>query len=325
MKKDNNTSTCNKNTAFYTPIKIKDKDKLINRDKYYFKINKIYFHSDYLNKIKNNNKYSINEIKARNQTSKTSRIFKMKMLINESLNKKKRKSFSIKSDLNINKYNKEKNINMTEIKKHKSNNDLREKKLFTYNFVKDTQRFHCSTIFFKRENKNKSHNKSNFDLAFFSNILKDDDKSNNFIKNKKLKKFLFKNKLEINTNNNSKYKKVPNIISKLKVSKTENKKITNDDINNFNKTKINVKLKKKLIDSPDSLFYYIYNYVNDKKNNIEQKIYYSKIDIEKKFRFYKKDLEKLEQRTNFEVYNLKRQIVPEQINNKKLPNFLSDI
>ena len=32
----------------------------------------------------------------------------------------------------------------------------------------------------------------------------------------------------------------------------------------------------------------------------------------KKFRYFKKGLEKLEQRTNFEIFNLQRQIIPEQ-------------
>ena len=327
MNEDHISYSNNSKTAVYTPIKIKGRENLAHKNKLFFNKNAVFIYSDYLNQnnknsIKSNNKYSINEIKERNKSSKTSRIYKMKNFLNDKTNKKERKSFSIKCNLNKSKYNSEKIMNNSEMKKFRSNNNIKEKNLFTYNFVKDSQRVHCSTIIF--QNTNKSYNKSNLELENFSNILIDADKSNNFKENKKLKKILFKKKnlnknITINYLNN-------NNISKNKDSKIENNNYKKYYINSFNNTKFNLNLKKKLIDSPDSIFYYIYNFINDKKkeNNIDQKIYYSKIDIEKKFRFYKKDLEKLEQRTNFEVYYLKRQIIPQKIN-KRLPNFLSDI
>ena len=216
----------------------------------------------------------------------------------------KRKLFPIRNHINN---NNQLNCIITN-NRYRINNNLKEKRSFTYNFIKDTQRVHYSTIIWRKKNKNKKIlNKTNYDSTYFSNLYNKIQKSNNvksFNENKKIKNYFTKKSL----NNNC-------LRPKQYLIKYESNEKNNES--KYNKNSIyenSLKLKNKLIDSPDSLFYYIYNYINDKKNkdNLEQKIFYSKIDMKKKFKYYKKDLEKLEEGTNYEIYYLKRQVIPEQ-------------
>ena len=296
------------NIKMYTPIKIKKKENLKNIKNFIIKANTPYLYSNYL---KNNNK---NIIKSNNKFLKTDinkeknindNKIKIKALLNKNMDfLNKRKSFPIRNHINN---NNQLNCIITN-NRYRINNNLKEKRSFTYNFIKDTQRVHYSTIILRKKNKNKNIlNKTNYDLTYFSNLYNKTQKSNNtksFNENKKIKNYITKKIL-----NNNYLRPKQNLI------KYESNEKNNES--RYNKNSIyenSLKLKNKLIDSPDSLFYYIYNYINDKKNkdNLEKNIFYSKIDMKKKFKYYKKDLEKLEEGTNFEIYYLKRQVIPEK-------------
>ena len=326
----------NSNITMYTPIKIKNKDNLYNKNNLVLRPNTSFHNQYYLNQnnnnmIKSNNIFTKNKIKKNNLLS-NSNDFIINNLSNKKIgNMKKRKSLSIISNnINSNKSYKYKNKStnnfnlLSDMQRYKYNNNIKRKKLFTYNFNKDTQSIHCSTIIFKKKNKSTYHR--TYDSTDFLNLLNDSEKSRNLKdnKNKNLKKYYILNKSRTK-NMNNKYNKSSNVIKNLDINqKKREHSYNNNFFINLNNTNLNIK--KKLIDSPDSIFYYIYNYIHEKNNTdyLEQKIYFSKINMIKKFRHYKKDLEKLEQRTNFEVFNLKRQIIPGQ--DSKLPKkILSNI
>jgi hypothetical protein len=175
----------------------------------------------------------------------------------------------------------------------------------TYNFIKDSKCIEYSSSLIN-ENLN---NKKEYDSTLHSNALDKSKKSNSNTnkkcsknsKSKIMKKKCLKN-LSYKINKYEYIKKSePNTRPKSSICR---KRL------NFDK---NLKLKLKLLDCPDSFMYYIFRYAKDKQNedNIKHKIYYSKLNIIKKFRYFKKGLEKLEQRTHFELFNLQRQIVPE--------------
>ena len=311
MNEDNLSRNEQSNIKMYTPIKIKKNESKKVGKYYLFRINTPHIYSNYLNQynkniIKSNNKFS--EIKANNQKYKLSQNNKENTIrmsktnnINIDLN---RKSASI-NKINHNKKNYSVNLFTDNNQRYSNNRNYKTKNRFTYNFVKDTQRIHCSTVIFQRKikskNKNKnSLNKNKFHSTFISNLYIEPKNSENNNNSKILKKYLIKKELNCNHKNlNSNSKKSKN---KEKSSILKDEKMIN--------------FKNKLINSPDSIFYYIYKFINEKKNvdDLESKIYYSKINMQKKFRYYKRDLEKLEQGTNKELFNLKRQIVPKQEN-----------
>ena len=296
----------NYNIKIYTPIKIKKKENLNNIKNFIIKANTPYLYSNYLknynkNVIKSNNKFLKTDINK--EKNSNDNIIKIKTIINKNLDfTDKRKIFSKKNKFNKNELN-----CIIANRRYRLNNNSKEKKSFTYNFIKDTQRVHYSTIIFRQKNKNKKiMNKTNYNSSNFSNLFNKSPISNNIKsinENKKIKNYFIKKSLN-NINSGFKEKSIKYESSEKNRESKYNKSIYE---NSF-------KLKNKLIDSPYSLFYYIYNFINDKQNkdNLEQKIFYSKIDMKKKFKYYKKDLEKLEQGTNFEIYNLNRQLVPEQ-------------
>jgi hypothetical protein len=111
---------------------------------------------------------------------------------------------------------------------------------------------------------------------------------------------------------NDKINKVENTKKNKGIAKPKSNYIYKKGLNDDKKLKL--KLKIKLIDSPDSIMHYFYYYNKHKRNEdiIKHKIYYSKLDMFTKLRYFKKDLEKIEQRTNFELFNLKRQRIPEK-------------
>jgi len=320
MNEDNISKSEKSHISIYTPIKIKSKENLYNKKNFLFRTNTPYIYSNYINQNnKNNNKtnkFSKSEIEnPQNVIKINSNDYTIKILYESINNSKKRKSFSTNSHpFNINNCSKNKSNKKKTIL---NPNYLKQKNLFTYNFIKDTQRIDCSTIIFKRKN-----NKSNYNSTYNTHLLTESNNSKYLNDNKKLKKFLIKNKL----NNMSKIKynsKNNNEINERNKNKKNYKSINN---NNIDKNKININVKKKLVNSPESIFYYIINYINGKKkeNNLDQRIYFSRIKMEKKFRYYKKDLEKIEQKTNFELYNLKRQIAPSR-DNKLTMKLLSNI
>ena len=294
----------NSNIKMYTPIKIKKNENIKNEKYYLFKANTPHIYSNYLNKydkniIKSNNKFSKSIDKQKYKLSQNNKE-NIRILTTNNINIiLNRKSTSI-NRIKKNKRNLNLNLLIDDNQRYNNtNNNLKNR--FTYNFVKDTQKIHCSTIVFKRKNKNKNDlNKNNFHSTVISNLNSDSKKIKKNNNKKIVKKYLIKK--ELNNNNYS--------------LSSNSKKIKSDGKSRNLETRNILNFKNKLINSPDSIFYYIYNFINKQKNidNLEHKIYYSKIDMKKKFRYYKKDLEKLEQGTNNELYNLKRQIVPEQEN-----------
>ena len=307
----------NSKVASSTPIKIKNNYILENKNNFILTSNPYCFYSTSINtKGNKNNKTLPRSERKKDYNSLSSEIKKIK--------KKNLYLINYKYS-DINKLNKSKNKNINNInfilylKKNKYKNrkiyKLKQNSLLTYNFNKDTQKVHYSTIIFKKKEitKNKNiQNTKNFE-NYLTNFITDyTDKTNN---NKNLKKYSIKR----NSNNKLNYKNdINNKIEENEKSGRNIFRIKSNDNNLYDnilkKSKTNSKINHKLIDSPDSMFYYIYKIINDKQHedNLKQKIYYSKLDMIKKFRYFKKGLENLEQRTNFEIFNLKRQIIPEQ-------------
>ena len=311
----------NSNVESSLYLKIKNNYILNNKNNFILTSNPNFFYSTSIN---------TNEYK-KNKTF--SGIERQKNYYNNSYSEikriKKRNSYLINNKyLYINKFNKNKNKSsnnfnfILDSKKNKNKNKkifkLKQNSLLTYNFNKDIQKLHYSTIIFKKKEiiKNKNIvNLKNLENNFTNLITDYSYKTKN---NKNLRKDLIKR----NTNQKLNFKST--ISNKMDISEKDERNIykTKSDNNNLYdnnvlkkiKSKTNSKICHKLIDSPDSMFYYIFRLIKDKQNedNLKQKIYYSKLDMTKKFRYFKKGLEKLEQRTNFEIFNLQRQIIPEQ-------------
>ena len=308
----------------YTPIHIKipknrNQDKLIdNKNNTFFRTNSSSVYPEYLNTYSNNTIRSNNAFSSRENSKDKKYILNRSSFKNSSTTennqRKKRNSFF----LNDKYFKAKKNYKN---KKNKSDNDfnrflhinsnlysksdkIKGNKL-TYNFIKDSKCIEYSSSLIN-ENLN---NKKEYDSTLHSNALDKSKKSNSNTnkkcsknsKSKIMKKKCLKN-LSYKINKYEYIKKSePNTRPKSGICR---KRL------NFDK---NLKLKLKLLDCPDSFMYYIFRYAKDKQNedNIKHKIYYSKLNIIKKFRYFKKGLEKLEQRTHFELFNLQRQIVPE--------------
>ena len=297
----------------YTVIKIKKKENFQNVKNFLFRANTPHIYSNYLNKsnknsINRNNKFELSQInKEKYRHMGNSKGNKIRLLTTSNININKNiKSFSINTTNRINKnktkYKLDSNL-LNNTEKYKYENDYKRKNTFTYNFVKDTQKMQSSTIILRKKSKNKNKNKStlNENNKYMTNLIqkinKDSQKQKIYIDNKRLQNYMLKKEWKNNNYN-------------LKSNSEKNKSESKDKKIHF---KIGNKLnfKRQLIDSPDSIFFYIYNFINERKINEDHKIYLSKINMEKKFRHYKKDLEKLEQVTNNELFNLKRQIIPE--------------
>ena len=305
----NKPNHSNSHNITYTPIKIKILDN-IEQDKIKDNINNIILrpnsyskHPSYLktnsnNTITSNNAFSSQESK-KDKKYILNKSSYQNSSITENNQKKERNSFTLNDSYfkaienNKNKKNKSENdfnrFLRSQIRQYNKSNKAKGNKL-TYNFVKDTKTLHYSTLIFNEENNNNRKYKSNL----FSNFLKNSKKT---MKKNCLTSMNNKiNKYENNQRNKD--------ITRPKSSKTYDKGLKNDK---------KLKLKIKLIDAPDSILHYFYYFIKDKRNddNIKHKVYYSKVDMAKKFRYFKKGLEKIEQRTNFELFNLKRQIIPE--------------
>ena len=299
----------NSNRIMYTPIKRKDKAIINNKnylliipDSSYF-LNSFNINHRKKKKInnKNNNTFSkkkfinIDFISYLNNSKDKSENIQNKIVINInkrkalSLNKKRLYNNYFNQSYNKNKLKiKNKSNIFTEMEKYKYNSSLKDKSLFTYNFTKDTQKVHCSTIIL---NNKTTHllKKANLDTSNALYLLTETKRSRYLKKNKTNISKINSNNDFMNIINNSKSKDCNITDNQIK---RHEKKETKENDNFINKNK--EYLKQKLIDSPDSLFYYIYNFIHEKKKNdeLEHKIYYSKINMTKKFMHYKKDLEK---------------------------------
>ena len=305
----NKPNHSNSHNITYTPIKIKILDN-IEQDKIKDNINNIILrpnsyskHPSYLktnsnNTITSNNAFSSQESK-KDKKYILNKSSYQNSSITENNQKKERNSFTLNDSYfkaienNKNKKNKSENdfnrFLRSQIRQYNKSNEAKGNKLI-YNFVKDTKKLHYSTLIFNEENNNNRKYKS----TLFSNFLKNS------------KKAMKKNYLTSMNNKIDKYENNQRNkdIIKPKSSKTYDKGLKIDK---------KLKLKIKLIDAPDSILHYFYYFIKDKRNddNIKHKVCYSKVDMAKKFRYFKKGLEKIEQRTNFELFNLKRQIIPE--------------
>lgn len=306
----------------YTPIKIKildnsNKDKSKNNiNNYFLRPNSHPIHSLYLNTNSNNTIRSNNAFSSRE--NKRDRKYKLNKSSNQNSsiienNQKKEKNSLIFNDSyfktkesNKNRNNKSENDFSLFMHSQIKANKPKGKKL-TYNFIKDTKTLHYSTIIFNEER----NNKAKLESTLFSTFLNNSKKSKISYRTTSYKK---------NINSKSMKKKcLTSVNDKTNINENSkrNKSSARPKSSNFYSKCLNadkkVKLKVKLIDCPDSMMHYFYYYIKDKQNedNLKHKIYYSKIDMIKKFRYFKKGLEKIEQRTNFELFNLQRQIVPE--------------
>jgi hypothetical protein len=239
----------NSNIKMYTPIKIK-KSQYIKNGKYYlFRAHTPHIYSNYLNQynkniIKSNNKFSKSIDRQKYKLSQNNKE-NIRILTTNNINIiLNRKSASI-NRINNNKRNLNLNLLIDDNQRYNnSNNNLKNR--FTYNFVKDTQKIQCSTIIFKRKNKNKKAlHKNNFHSIVISNLYSDSKKLKNN-NNKIVKKYLIKK--ELNKNNYS--------------LSSNSKKIKSGGIGRNLETKNIFNFKNKLINSPDSIFYYIYNFIN---------------------------------------------------------------
>ena len=309
----------------YTPIPIKipknpNQGKLIDNknNKIFLRANSYSNYPVYLNTYSNNTIRSNNAFSSRENSRDKKYILNKSQLKNSSITtevnqKKKRNSFILKD-----KYSKEKKCYKN--KKNKSENDFNlflqtninqynkqdkaKGNKLTYNFVKDTQTFRYTPVLLNEVH----NNKTKYESTLLSNFLNNSKKAN-FNRNKSFnKKFKSKTmKKKCRTSLDNKMNKYENI------KKSEGITRPKSSIYYKNLDKEKLKLNMKLLDCPDSFMYYIFRYAKVKQNedNTKHKIYYSKLDMIKKFRYFKKGLEKLEQRTNLELFNYQRQIVPE--------------
>ena len=320
----NKSNHSNSHNITYTPIKIKllnnsEQVKLKeNINNIFLRPNSHLIHPSYLNTNSNNTITSNNAFSSReNEKDKKYRLNKSSNYnssITENNQKKERNSFILNDSYfkakenNKNKKNRSENdfnrFMRSQIRQYNKTNKPKGNKL-TYNFIKDTKTLHYSTLIFNEEN----NNKRKYESTLFSNFLNYSKKTKDSLRgtsfNTNLKSTTMKKKCVTSMNDK---------INKYKNSK-KNKGSARPKSSNLFQKGLNgdKKLKIKLIDSPDSIMHYFYYFIKDKRNedNIKHKIYYSKVDMIKKFRYFKKGLEKIEQRTNFELFNLKRQIVPE--------------
>ena len=324
----NKSNDSNSHNITYTPIKIKildnsDQKKLKeNINNILLRPNSHSIHPLYLNTNKNNTMKSNNAFSSQENESEKDKKYKLNKSANqnnsitENNQMKERNSFILNDSYFKPKENNKNKINKSEnncnrfmrwkIRQYNKVNKPKESKL-TYNFIKDTKRFHYSTFIFNEENNNNKRYESNL----FSNFLYNSKKAKDSLKNTSFKKNLNSKtmKKKCLTSMNDKIYKHENAQKNKGNARPKSSNIYQKDLNGDKK----LKLKIKLIDSPDSIMHYFYYFIKDKRNedNIKHKIYYSKVDMIKKFRYFKKGLEKIEQRTNFELFNLKRQIIPE--------------
>jgi hypothetical protein len=324
--KSNKSNHSNSHNITYTPIKIKilndsEQSKIKDNINNIFKRpnshsnNPLYLNINNNNTIKSNNAFSSRESK-KGKKYKLINSSNQNISITENNQMKERNSFILNDSYFKPKENNKNKINKSEnncnrfmrwkIRQYNKGNKPKESKL-TYNFIKDTKRFHYSTFIFNEENNNNKRYESNL----FSNFLYNSKKAKDSLKNTSFKKNLNSKtmKKKCLTSMNDKIYKHENAQKNKGNARPKSSNIYQKDLNGDKK----LKLKIKLIDSPDSIMHYFYYTIKDKRNedNIKHKIYYSKVDMIKKFRYFKKGLEKIEQRTNFELFNLKRQIIPE--------------
>lgn len=316
----------------YTPIHIKipkniNQDKFIdNKNNSFLRENSYSVYPVYLNTYSNNTIRSNNAFSSRESKDKQYRLSKSSLKnssITENNQDKNRKSFIFND-----KYFKEKKNYKN--KKNKSENDFNrflrsttnhnykteidrykdkgKENKFTYNFIKDTKNIHYSGVLFNEDNNNKKEYESTLLSKVIDNSKKSSSKINKSL-NKSSKSKTMKKKCLTNSNLSEKMNKFENLKKSESTNRPKSSIISRKGLN-LDK---NLKLKLKLLDCPDSFMYYIFHFAKDKQKeeNIKHKIYYSKLDMIKKFRYFKKGLEKLEQRTHFELFNLQRQIVPE--------------
>jgi len=308
----------------YTPIHIKipknpNQDKFIdNKNNSFLRANSYSVYPVYLNTYSNNTIRSNNAFSSRENSKDKKYILNRSSFKNSSTTEnnqmKKRNSFILndkyfkaKKDYKAKKNKSENDFNrflLTSSNKY-NNSDIAKRNKLTYNFIKDTKKIQYSSSLFNEEHNNKKE----YESTFHSNVLDKSKKSNSSINkslNKNYKSKTMKKKCLTNLSEGiNKYEYI-----KKSETTSRPKSCTCRKSLNFDK---NLKLKAKLLDCPDSFMYYIFRYAKDKQNeeNIKHKIYYSKLNMIKKFRYFKKGLEKLEQRTHFELFNLQRQIVPE--------------
>ena len=308
----------------YIPIHIsipknQNQDKFINnKNNPILRANSYSVYPEYLNTYSNNTIRSNNAFTSRENSEDRKYILNKSSLKNNSTKEnsqmKKRNSFILKDKyLKVkknykNKKNKSENdFNIFLLTSTNLNNKSEKAKRnkLTYNFIKDTKNIQYSLGLFNEEHNNKKEYKS----TFISNVLDKSKKSNSNMNkscNKNPKSKTLKKKCLTNLSDRiNEYKNIKKSEGTTRPKSSINRKYLNYDKN--------LKLKLKLLDCPDSFMYYIFRYAKDKQNeeNIKNKIYYSKLNMKKKFRYFKKGLEKLEQRTHFELFNLQRQIVPE--------------
>jgi hypothetical protein len=310
----NKSKHCNSHNITYTPIKLKilnnsQQDKLKDHINIIQKPNS---HSNHPSNLKTNIN---NSIRSKNAFSSHESIKDKIYSITENNQMKERKSFILNDryfkakENNKEKKNKSENhynrFMSGQIRQYNKTNKLKGNKL-TYNFIKDTKTLHYSTLVFKEEHNNNKNYKS----TLFSNFVKNSKKTKDSCRNTNFKKSLNSAmKKKCLTSMNNKINKYENAQKNKDMERPKSSNIYRKGLNDNKK----LKLKIKLIDSPDSIMHYFYYFNKDKRKeeNTKFKIYYSKLDMIKKLRYFKKGLEKIEQRTNFELFNLKRQIVPE--------------
>lgn len=192
-------------------------------------------------------------------------------------------------------------------------NKGKDKKLFTYSFLKDIKERKFSDFIdcldysrIKKRNKTQSQDKKTIvnNSSYFGKSQKEKIKKK-YIHEKKMRGALEYGKIidSQRKKNNDGY--INNYFYHfiLNNAKKENK---NEEIDNDGPLS-EKRMKLKIMNSPDSFLYYIYYCIKRGLKYKEPRIFLSKMKMRDKFRYYKKDLEGLEQKANFEVFNLKKQ------------------